>query len=200
MNKQRILKAFSILALFACLGFFSSCIVGGNPSEEEYGEIQISGTLLSAGPSGAPGVSKFGADTTSGTPLVGYQLYCVTFTEPVVKGSGIADASGNVKVTLKVNSAAFSCSILDSTSKGVAYLFFSDSSGNKGQAVSGSGDINLKIIAVSLADGVAAATVPSNVTILVDGAWTPTSTTNAPSARTGPTSFSTGNEMIIWGG
>src|SRR5262245_60752509 len=38
-------------------------------------------------------------DALSG-PLAGYILYCVTFATPAVAGSGTADSSGNVSVTL----------------------------------------------------------------------------------------------------
>jgi hypothetical protein len=165
MNKHRIREALSVLAITVCLCFFSSCSPGGSPSEEGYsGQIQVSGTLVSAGASSAPMNSKFSVATP--TPLAGYKLDCVTTSTPVVEGSGVADANGNVTVVLKVRSASFGCSVFNPSGTKIATVIFSDASGTThGQTISVSGDINLSTISVNLTTGEANATVPSNVSI-----------------------------------
>ena len=168
MNRRKSWAAWRIGILLTALGFFLSC-TPGSPSEEEVtpgGAITISGNLSSGG--GAPPIgSAINHSRAAAVPLAGYQLYCVTVTAPVVEGIGVADASGNVTVTLKVKSASFACSVLDPAGVIVASLFFSDVSGtNKGQAISGSGSINLGPITVNLETKEANATVPANVPIV----------------------------------
>ena len=55
-------------------------------------------------------------------------------------------------------------------------------------------------IALALMFGVAAGRSQPAPTPGCDDSWTATSTTNAPSARSGPTAVWTGNGMIVWGG
>lgn len=164
MKKSGKLAAvLALLIMFISIKAFFSCIPG-NPSEEEY-KTNISGTLsLSAG--GAPVLENEPVSRPANAPLVGYKLYCLTLTEPVKEGSGVSDASGNVTVVLKVKNPTFGCNIQDAAGKGIASLFFSDSSGNKGQTVTGSGDINLGMVVVSESEGLAQATLPSNATVV----------------------------------
>ncbi|MCL5878913.1 MAG: hypothetical protein M1428_03840 [Deltaproteobacteria bacterium] len=98
------------------------------------------------------------------TPLTGYQLYCVTFSNPPAAGTGIADASGNVAVIFSATSTPFGCFVLDSRGNSVATVIFSSTT--YGQTASFSGDANLGVIMVDLSNGVAQAVLPSNGTLV----------------------------------
>ncbi len=108
------------------------------------------------------------------TPLSGYQLYCVTFTDPPVAGKGTADSTGAVSVTLSVGSASLGCFILDPAGKGVATVIFTDAPVTQsGQTVSVTGSVDLGTILVSLDSGVAEAVLPSGVALSATPAGTP---------------------------
>jgi hypothetical protein len=166
----------------------------------QQGSVVISATNYSEGKLQTADIplSSSNLSPLSATPLSGYQLYCVTFANPPAAGTGIADASGNVAVTFSATSTPFGCFILDSSNKGVATLFFTNTTnGQKGQTVSCSGDTNLGTIMVDTADGVALATLPSNGTIV---STTPTGTPCPIGTWTGlagPSPCSSGDISII---
>ena len=96
------------------------------------------------------------------TPLTGYQLYCITFSNPPAASSGAADASGNVAVTINATSTPFGCFVLDSSGKGVATLIFTNTTnGQNSQTAVFSSNANLGTITVDLTDGLALAELPS---------------------------------------
>ncbi len=132
------------------------------------------------------------------TPLTGYQLYCVTFTSPSVAGSGTADASGKVTLTFNAKGTPFGCFVLDSSNKGVATLFFSNTtSGQNGQTVSFSDNATLGTITVDLTYGVALVTLPS------DGIIVSTTPAGAPcpigtwAGSYGPSPCPSGGDIIV---
>jgi len=165
MKTRKLGQALSIVVLLFAVNFFSNC-TGGNPSEEGYsGETRISGTL--SGGAGEVLRSESNASSAAHAPLANHKLYCVTVQEPIVEGSGVADASGNVTVVLSIKSGKIACSVLDPQGNRIAKLIFSDAAGtNQSQAISGGGDINLSIITVNPATGEAHAKIPDKVTIV----------------------------------
>lgn len=125
--------------------------------------ITLSGKLVAgdqgSAPSSAPGIPV--SAPAPGAPLVGYQLYCVTFAEPPTAGKGTADEAGLVSLSLDALGVAFGCFVLDTLGKGVATLLFSSGT-ELGQTVTLTGDTELGSITVDLNNGVAKTTVDSS--------------------------------------
>jgi len=168
MKKNRLFVVLALFIMFISIKAFFSC-TPGNPSEEGAtpppGETRVTG-VLTVGAGGAPHLQNEPVSRLANAPLAGYRLYCVTLTEPAVDGSEVSDGSGNVSLVLKTKNPTFGCNIQDASGNGVASLFF-NSGANKAQAITGSGgDINLGIIAVNKADGVANANLPSNAVLV----------------------------------
>lgn len=108
------------------------------------------------------------------TPLTGYQLYCITFSNPPAASSGTADTSGNVAVTLNATNTPFGCFVLDSSGKGVGTLIFTNTTnGQNSQTAVFSSNANLGTIMVDLTDGLALAELPSGGSLV---ATTPSGT------------------------
>ncbi len=101
------------------------------------------------------------------SPLVDYQLYCITFTHPAVDAQGASGADGVVSLKLEVGSGALECFILDSLGASVATVIFTDAEGTqKGQIVSVRGAQDLGAIMVDLTTGVALAKAPTDASIV----------------------------------
>jgi hypothetical protein len=103
-----------------------------------------------------------------GDPLVGYQLYCVTFATPPTAASGTADAAGQVTLGIDALGVAFGCFILDADGESVATLIFT-SGEHRGQTITLTGDTELGSILVDLDNGVAQTDVTSTGTITGSG-------------------------------
>ena len=100
----------------------------------------------------------------AGDPLVGYQLYCVTFATPPTAASGTADATGKVTLTIDALDVAFGCFVLDADGKGVASLIFT-SGAQEGQTITLTGDTDVGNITVDLDNGVAQTTINATGTL-----------------------------------
>ncbi len=100
----------------------------------------------------------------SGDPLVGYQLYCVTFATPPTAASGTADATGQVTLDLDAAGVAFGCFVLDTDGKGVATLIFT-SGAQRGQTLTLTADADLGSIQVDLDNHVAQTDVSTTGTL-----------------------------------
>lgn len=62
----------------------------------------------------------------SGKPLADYSLFCVTFQDPPVAGTGTADAGGKFILNIDAAGISFGCFVLDSSDRRVADLLFLD--------------------------------------------------------------------------
>ena len=139
-------------------------------------------TLTASTYAGNVSLSNASLSGLSLTPLTGYKLYCVTFSNPPVTGTGTADSSGNVSVTFNATSTPFGCFVLDASGNGVATLIFTNTTnGQNGQTADFSGNANLGTITVDLTDGLALATLPSSGSLVTStpsgtpcpvGTWT----------------------------
>ncbi|MBL6976007.1 MAG: hypothetical protein ISR64_09775 [Deltaproteobacteria bacterium] len=129
------------------------------------GALTLSGKLVAgAQTSAAKRSSVQSALTAEGDPLVGYQLYCVTFATPPTAASGTADATGQVTLDLDALGVAFGCFVLDADGNGVATLIFT-SGAQQGQTITLTGDTDLGSITVDLNNGVAQTVVTSTGTL-----------------------------------
>jgi len=127
--------------------------------------ITLSGKLVaSAQAPASPPPMPQPPSPAPGDPLVGYQLYCVTFATPPTAGSGTSDATGQVTLSLDALGVAFGCFVLDADGKGVATLIFT-SGGQSGQTITLTADTDLGGIRVDLDNGVAQADVTLTGTI-----------------------------------
>lgn len=197
---MKALSKVSVLALAVTIGvasLISGCGGGGGGTPAPSAKTTLSGKLYSGT------VSGFSADVaktetkaiTPATALPGYQLYCVTFATTPVAASGTSGADGSVTLTLAVASADLGCFVLDGSGTSVASLIFTNSSlSQAGQTASVSGSVDFGTITVSLDAGVAAATVPSGVTIVTttpsgascpEGSWFATDIGYAPPCPVG---------------
>jgi hypothetical protein len=119
------------------------------------GALTLSGKLVAGVQTSAARRSSVqSALAAPGDPLVGYQLYCVTFATPPVATSGTADDAGQVVLSIAAVGVPFGCFILDAEDKGVATLIFT-SGLQRGQTVTLTGDADLGSIVVDLDNGVA---------------------------------------------
>ncbi|MCK9463945.1 MAG: hypothetical protein M0R80_30375 [Proteobacteria bacterium] len=96
-----------------------------------------------------------------GDPLVGYQLYCVTFADPPAAGTGTADGDGQVVMTLDADGIPFGCFVLDTAGDPVATLIFMGG-GAESQTITLTEDTDFGDIDVDLANGVAEGDVGSD--------------------------------------
>jgi len=131
--------------------------------------ITLSGALVAGAqtPAAPPPISPSPAPA-QGDPLVGYQLYCVTFATPPTAASGTADATGQLTLSLDALGVAFGCFVLDADGTGVASVIFM-SGAQSGQTVTLTGDTDLGSITVDLDNGVAQTDVTSTGTITGSG-------------------------------
>lgn len=103
-------------------------------------------------------------------PLVGYQLYCITFEDTPKAASGTSDSEGKVTVNLETESS-FGCFIRDSNGKSVATVWFSEG-GKEGQSIKLSGSSDFGTITVDVDKGLAKA-APKSAAALVGSAAFP---------------------------
>ncbi len=149
-------KAICVVGL-VCL---SGCAGGTTGATDSGGDaasrtLTLSGKLVAGAQASAAVASPVqSALAAPGDPLVGYQLYCVTFGTPPVATSGTADAAGQVALSIEAVGVPFGCFILDAEGKGVATLIFT-SGVQRGQTVTLTGDADLGSIMVDLDNGVA---------------------------------------------
>ncbi len=128
------------------------------------GDVVRSPITLSATLYSGPATEGF---STPSTPLVDYQLYCITFTHPAVDAQGTSGADGAVSLKLNVGSGALECFIRDTFGTSVATVVFTDAQGTqKSQVVSLTGVQALGAIMVDLTTGVALAMAPSDASIV----------------------------------
>ena len=140
---------------------------GGGGGSTPTSTTSISGKLLSGtvSPVAAMTVKDLKV-AAAGDPLVGYQLYCITFATPPLAASGISGSDGSVTLSFDTSSATFGCFILDADGNGVATLIFVNGAATGfGQTVTATGTVDLGTITVELRTGAAQATTPSGVTI-----------------------------------
>jgi hypothetical protein len=127
-------------------------------------QTQVSSALVQRVlPMSEPPDSKSSA-LVAGDPLVGYQLYCVTFATPPTAASGTADATGQVTLDLDAVDVAFGCFVLDAEGKAVATLLFRNGV-QQGQTITLTGDTDLGSITVDLDNHVAQSDVTSTGTL-----------------------------------
>jgi hypothetical protein len=101
--------------------------------------------------------------TARDTSPANFKLYCVTFTDPPIAGSGTASSAGDFSLTLKgAANKSFGCFVEDPNGKTVATVQFSDPSATslsggatQQSSISLSGTVNLSSIAVDPKTGVA---------------------------------------------
>jgi hypothetical protein len=190
--------AIVVIALFTAV-LFSACGGGGGSTPASTTTISgklLSGTVTPVGDIAAKGFKVAAA----GEPLVGYQLYCVTFSTPPLSASGTSGSDGSVTVTFDAASATFGCFILDSEGNGVATLIFTNGDATTfSQTVTATGTVDLGTVTVSLSSvaggtGAAQATAPSGVTIVTttpsgatcpEGSWFATGIGHSPTCPEG---------------
>ena len=203
MKSKYLLRVLGGLVLLSAVFVFNSCGGGGGGGTPSGSKTTLSGKLYSGtlvGPISAMVVEKA---ATPDVPLVGYQLYCVTFSTPPVSGSGTSGTDGSVTLTLDVESADLGCFILDAAGNGVATLIFVNGSATEfGQTVKASGSVDLGTVTVQLSTGAAQATTPTGVTIDTTtptgatcpiGSWYATGIGHSPSCPTGKNT-----ETAVW--
>ena len=207
MKNKLIRRVLGSLVLVSAVFIFCSCGGGGGGGTPPAAKTTIAGKLVtgSVGPVGAMVVGKAAA---AGEPLVGYQLYCVTFATSPLSASGTSGTDGSVTLTFDVESADLGCFILDATGNGVATLIFVNGAATEfGQTVKASGSVDFGTITVSLSSvpggtGAAQATVPSGVTIDTTtptgascpvGSWYATGIGHSPNCPTGKDT-----ETAVW--
>lgn len=100
-----------------------------------------------------------------GDPLVGFKLYCVTFTSSPVSASAVAGSDGSVTLSLAAGGVAFGCFILDTSGNQIAAVAFKGSS-TSGSAATFSGDAALGAISVNTQTGFAQATLTSDTNVV----------------------------------
>jgi hypothetical protein len=149
-----LVRRSSRLALVGLL-LASAAIQGCGGSDDGPSAITISATLTSA----ATLAKASNATASASSALAGYQLYCVTFANPPDASAAIADANGQVSLSLPASGVPFGCFILDPDGKGVASVMFT-TGGASGQTVSVSADVSLGTIVVDLSTGIADADLP----------------------------------------
>jgi hypothetical protein len=124
------------------------------------GTIALSGTLIagSQAPYSLSAVSPL-PPPADGDPLMGYQLYCVTFADPPTAAAKSADETGLVTMELAAVGVAFGCFVLDDQAVPVAVLVFMDGL-TRGQTITLTDDADLGTITVDLGEGVAQSGIP----------------------------------------
>ena len=155
MRMQLIGTCLVMVVLFSCGDGGGNNEPDGDISEGSGHEIRLSGKLVagSQATSNRKGFIPMDIPAT-GTPLMGYQLFCVTFADPPAAATGVADAQGQVAINLEAQGVPFGCFVLDADGNGVATLFFT-SGGQEGQMITLTGDTELGSITVDLNNGVA---------------------------------------------
>ncbi|MBN1283416.1 MAG: hypothetical protein JXA24_06570 [Proteobacteria bacterium] len=190
----------SIIAIIFVAALSGGC-GGGGEGPAPGDTTTISGTLVEGAvdPVGSAS-AKVAQAKAAGDPLVGYQLYCVTFSTPPLGAAGTSGADGSVTLTIDAASATFGCFILDPAGASVATLIFvNDDASSFGQTVTASGTVGLGQINVQLDTGAARVTVPSGVTIsptpasaeCPEGTWLTDEFAQAPSCPIGQKTKST---------
>ena len=155
MRMQLIGACLAMVLLFSCGDEGNKSEPDGDVSEVGTQEIRLSGKLVAGIQTSSNRKSLVRMDVSdAGTPLAGYQLYCVTFADPPAAGTGVADAQGQVAIDLEAQGVAFGCFVLDTDGNGVATLFFTSDS-QQGQTITLTGDTELGSITVDLDNGVA---------------------------------------------
>lgn len=144
---------FTVCIVLSSFIFFSC----GDDTEGEGEPVTISGSLVSS-------ASRASLDDRAA--LFGYQLYCVTFANPPIAGSGTADSSGAVSVTLAAKNVAIGCFVLNTAGVQVATLAIS-SSGSSSNMFSPSASTELGNISVHESSGNATATLSASTATLV---------------------------------
>jgi hypothetical protein len=117
-----------------------------------------------------------------GDPLVGYRLYCVTFTDPPAAGGGEADASGAFSLDFQGGGVPFGCFVRDASDGGAATVFFGTPSASS-ETVVVPGTVDLGEVVVDLDKGVALAPLPAGASLV----------TTTPSAAECPAGTWTGD-------
>jgi hypothetical protein len=170
-----------------CVALMAGCGGGSSPQGDFAvaaadmtmdNSIVLSG-VLSGGPvtfSHRSGPASPSPDAVPNGPLAGYQLYCVTFAMPAVAGSGTADASGAVTVSVAAANTPFGCFVLDTSGAAVATVIFATGA-TTGQTVTLAGSTNLGTITVDGSSGVAKATLTTGTiapaaSTCPSGTWT----------------------------
>lgn len=119
--------------------------------------ITLTAVLVAGDVTAAPStVQKIQA----GDKLVGYKLYCVTFSMQPAAGTGTSDAMGKVTVTLAASGVPFGCFVRDPMDKTVASVIFAGG-GQSGQSASLTASSDFGMILVDTMRGLAQAMVPS---------------------------------------
>ena len=123
-------KVFIISALAVWLGVSAFWMTGCQSTTQSHAvqpgqQVTLTGTLQQ-GTITAMGLASLGTSLhpqASTTPLVNYQLYCVTFENAPVGAKGTADNSGTFSLSIK-SYTPFGCFVLDSNNQHVADLLF----------------------------------------------------------------------------
>ena len=140
----------------ALLGFLLAPGCGGGDSggtDAGGGAIALTGVLVEGAQTPGTEMSMH-ATRAAGDPLVGYQLYCVTFADPPTAGTATADQNGQVVLEIAAQGIPFGCFILDAAGDPAATLIFM-SGGQESQTITLTEDTNLGQIDVDLDHGVA---------------------------------------------
>ncbi|MBI5479223.1 MAG: hypothetical protein HY906_10220 [Deltaproteobacteria bacterium] len=146
----------SLLLVAGCGGGSSNPGDGGTGAS-----LTLTGTLVAGTQTPYPTSSLPPAPPPApGDPLVGYQLYCVTFADPPTAATGTADAAGLVTIELAAIGVAFGCFVLDDQDAAVASLVFM-SGLERGQTITLTGDTDLGTVTVDLGGGIALSAVPA---------------------------------------
>jgi hypothetical protein len=147
------------------------------PPAPTVGQVTISGTLsaglvapvtsaplpssLRAAPpeakwdgSGPATPASLSDPVTAPSALAGYQLSCVTFSDPPSSGSATIGSSGTFSLTFAAQGVPFGCFVLDPAGALVAFVTFTSDAGTS-QAITLGGDTSLGTIAVDPTTGLA---------------------------------------------
>jgi hypothetical protein len=182
-----VICTVSLVLVMGCGGGASQSTDGGTGAS-----IKLSGKLIAGAqtPYPPPPLPPPPAPAP-GDPLVGYQLYCVTFADPPTAATGTADAAGQVTLDLDALGVAFGCFVLDEQGDPVASLVFTAGL-QRGQTITLTDDTDLGSITVDLNNGVAESGIPGTGTLTGSagftcplGAWVvsvPTQDCNDPAA------------------
>jgi|GEM_PF-1842616 len=181
-------KFINHLSFFICAALITACNEGTSQpadgsTDEVIGGITLSGKLVAGTQKPVtPPPPRYipPPPPAPGDPLVGYKLYCVTFTNPPVAAAGTSDAAGQVSLDIDASGVALGCFVLDTSGEAVAALVFS-SGPERGQTITLTGDADLGTITVDLDNGIAQADITEVGTITGSddmecplGTWTAT--------------------------
>ena len=195
MNTKNV---FIISALTAWMGVSAFWMAGCQSTTQNHAvqpgqQVTLTGTLQQ-GTITPMGLASLGTGVhpqASTTPLVNYQLYCVTFENAPVGAKGTADNSGTFSLSIK-SYTPFGCFVLDANNQHVADLLFAGigtTSGTYSGSIMLTGDANVGTITVDPSTGMAIVNVSgvggvagNNITGTAfdpTGLWTFSCTSNA---------------------